>query len=192
MPTVEYLPVATGGAANVESQADFAGSGHQHNGFTAGVALSKQANKVWRQASMGVACIANFISNQLGIDVLDDGNLAALVTNFTNAIGLIAGANPTPGHLVPFADNAFFDMTAYKIFECTLTGDMNHPTIGAIQPYRQYIFMFTQDGAGGHNLNWPAGVPGDPLDGTPNSTTTAMFVSNGASVLRKASVQVSQ
>ena len=100
MSTIDYLPIAVNPGANVESQADFAGSGHQENGFSAGIAQSKQLNKCWRQSSMMAAAIANFIANTLGINVLDDGNLAELITNLTNAIintgPRIASVNNTP------------------------------------------------------------------------------------------------
>jgi len=95
---VDYLPIATAGGANVDSQADFVGSGYQTLGFQAGLAQSKQLNKAWRQSSMMAAALANFISEVLGINVLDDGNISALITNLTNAIlaaGLI-GVNSTP------------------------------------------------------------------------------------------------
>lgn len=85
-PTVDYLPFATGVAANVDTQGNYAGSGYQVDGFAAGLAQSKQLNKVWRQSSMMSAALANFISNILGISVLDDGNLAALIANLTSAI----------------------------------------------------------------------------------------------------------
>lgn len=88
MPTIDYQPIANGGGANVETQAqyltDLAGS--LINGYTSGVAQSKQVNKTLRQSSMIAAAIATFISQQLNQNVLDDGNLAALVTALTNAI----------------------------------------------------------------------------------------------------------
>lgn len=89
MSTVDYLPVATGVGANVESQGTFAGSGHQTSGFSAGLAQSAQVNKCLRQSSMIAAAIANLISQRLGISVLDDGNLTTLITN------LIAAITPT-------------------------------------------------------------------------------------------------
>lgn len=86
MPTIDYLPIAAGPGANVDSQANFNGSGYQTVGFESGIAESAQLNKCWRQSSMIAAAIATFISQTLGIPVLDDGNLAALVTNLTNAL----------------------------------------------------------------------------------------------------------
>lgn len=98
--TVDYLPVAIGGAANVQSQSAFAGdSGVLSNGFTAGTALSAKVNKILRQSSMGSAALATFISNVLNANVLDDGNLPGLVTQLTAAITTIAtGSVSTPGY----------------------------------------------------------------------------------------------
>ena len=79
MPTVDYLPFATSGGANVESQGSYAGSSHQLNGFLTGVALSAQLNKCWRQSSVMAAAIANLIADITGQNVLDDGNVTALL-----------------------------------------------------------------------------------------------------------------
>lgn len=88
--TVDYLPIANSGGANVESQAqyviDLAGGGSLVTGYLAGLAKSNQMNKTFRQSSMVSAAVANYISQALSIDVLDDGNLATLITNLTNAI----------------------------------------------------------------------------------------------------------
>lgn len=98
--TIDYMPVAIGGAANVESQAAFAGdSSVLANGFTAGTALSSKINKIMRQSSMGVAALATFIANTLNANVLDDGDLAGLVAQLTSAITTIAtGSVSTPGY----------------------------------------------------------------------------------------------
>lgn len=94
-PTVDYQPIANGGSANVETQAqyliDLAGGGSLQNGYQAGLAKSVQVNKTLRQLSMVSAAVANFIANQLGINVLDDGNLANLITILTAAINSNGG-----------------------------------------------------------------------------------------------------
>jgi hypothetical protein len=78
MATTDFLPVATSGGANVDSQADFAGSSYQLDGFVAGIAQPTQANKIWRQASMIAAALTTAINNVTGENVVDDGNLATL------------------------------------------------------------------------------------------------------------------
>lgn len=86
MSTVDYKPFANSGGANVVDQATYAAATWVPTGFASGLAQSAQLNKVWRQSSMMSAALATFISNQLGIDVLDDGVLATLITNLTAAI----------------------------------------------------------------------------------------------------------
>jgi hypothetical protein len=97
MPTVDYLPSSVAAGANVDTQSGFAGSGYQTVGFQSGLSLSKQINKVLRQASMVAAAVANFIANTLGVNVLDDGNLPNLTDNLTAAIqNRIVATNTTP------------------------------------------------------------------------------------------------
>lgn len=96
---VDYQPFANGGGANVETQAqyltDLAAGGSLVNGYAAGLAKSSQFNKVARQSSMMTAAIANFIATELNTSVLDDGVVATLTTNFTNALtALIQSASP--------------------------------------------------------------------------------------------------
>jgi hypothetical protein len=88
----DFLPVATGAGANVDTQANFSGSGYQTGGMTAGTAQSVQANKCWRQATMWSAAWANFMSNTLGVYIYDDGNLAALITLIGNALTALINA----------------------------------------------------------------------------------------------------
>jgi hypothetical protein len=97
MAQIDFLPVATGAGANVDSQGNFVGSGYQTTGFTAGVARSAQTNKVWRQSSFWAAAWAQVLSDALGgADVLDDGNLAALVAaikTMTAGSGIVVTRN---------------------------------------------------------------------------------------------------
>jgi hypothetical protein len=94
---VDYQPFANGSGANVESQAQFltdlGAGGTLVNGYATGLAKSTQFNKVARQSSMMAAALATFISTELNTSVLDDGNLAALTTNFTNALITLVAAN---------------------------------------------------------------------------------------------------
>jgi hypothetical protein len=96
MPTVDFLPFAASGGANVESQSSFAGSSHQLNGFLTGVALSAQLNKAWRQSSVMAAAIANLIADITGQNVLDNGNVTALLIQIAMMI-LVAPFSGTSG-----------------------------------------------------------------------------------------------
>lgn len=89
MPTVDFLPFATGGGANVTSQAAYAADAVVGTGFQAGIAPSAKFNKALRQSSLLTAAIAHFMSTALTADVLDDGNLSTLTTQFTNAISAV-------------------------------------------------------------------------------------------------------
>lgn len=110
MSTVDYIPIANGAGANVETQAqylvDAAPGGALQDGYESGIVPSNRFNKTVRQSSMMTAAVANMISTALAIDVLDDGNLGALITNLTNAIAAVAVGAVGPG--VPTGVQAAF------------------------------------------------------------------------------------
>lgn len=106
---VDYLPVANGPGSIAESQATWVSDleGPLVNGFPSGIVTSPRFNKVLRQTSMMAAAVANFISTQLNINVLDDGNLPALITNLTNAITALAqSAGATQAWVTTYVANA--------------------------------------------------------------------------------------
>jgi len=86
MPRSDFLPFATGAGANVMSQTDFANDPSTSAGYSAGIAQSSKVNKVWRQSSFVGAAIAQFIMNELGVDVLDNGVLSDFVNNYRSAM----------------------------------------------------------------------------------------------------------
>lgn len=97
MPTNDFLSWASGGSANIMGQSDYSGSAARTNGVQAGTASSALANKTWRQGANMAAMLGEFIRLH-GYDALDDGDVAALETNyeaaltaFTNAL-IAAGA----------------------------------------------------------------------------------------------------
>lgn len=98
MPQNDFLPVAIAGGANVETQAAYAGSGHQLTGFPPGMLLSAQLNKVLRQGTIGMALLADFIGSKTEQDTLDNGDMGTLLTNFIAAIvaTALAGIGFTP------------------------------------------------------------------------------------------------
>jgi hypothetical protein len=114
MSTVDYLPVATGGSANVISQATFAAAPWVGTGFQSGLAQSNQANKVWRQSSMVAAMIANFISQANNQNVLDDGNLSNLIAAFEEAIQQIA-VGAAPSRIVTSSANFSLLLTDFNV-----------------------------------------------------------------------------
>lgn len=82
----DFKPFAIGEFSNVISQADYEALPAVGAGFNTGIARSEELNKVWRQSSVMAAVIGNFIADQSGDDVLDDGNLANLKLSLENAI----------------------------------------------------------------------------------------------------------
>lgn len=80
--------------ANVLDQASYEALAALALGYTAGIAASNQLNKTWRQSSVISSMIAQYIANQTGLDVLDDGNTATLLANFVSAITIGSGVKP--------------------------------------------------------------------------------------------------
>jgi hypothetical protein len=113
MSTVDYLPIANAGGAAVESQAAYLADATLPTGWPTGIVPQLKFNKAWRQSSMIAAAVANYISQQLGIDVLDDGNVANLVANLTNAI--VTGANIKPARTVTVSANMNIAAGDYRI-----------------------------------------------------------------------------
>lgn len=81
-----FLTFGLGGGANVQTQVDYAADPDRLAGNQTGTGRSNFANKTWRQSAAMVSQIAQFISDQLGEDVLDDGNTATLLDQLTRAI----------------------------------------------------------------------------------------------------------
>lgn len=86
MPANDFLVFGGGAGANVMSQADWAALAQRLSGFQSGVAQSAQLNKAWRQSSIMAAVLAQFISDQTGQDVLDDGTIATILANMKKAM----------------------------------------------------------------------------------------------------------
>jgi len=93
MPTNDLLPFGTGAGANVLSQSDYSGLVARQTGFQAGTAVSTQLNKVWRQSTFVAAMIGEFIKDNQTLDVVDDGNVAALEAKFAAALQSFLGPN---------------------------------------------------------------------------------------------------
>ncbi|MDE9620380.1 hypothetical protein [Citrobacter portucalensis] len=81
-----FKPFATAANANVTTQTDWESLPALASGFTAGKASSAQVNKALRQATFVAAAVAQFMANKNNADVLDNGDLNAFITAFTNAL----------------------------------------------------------------------------------------------------------
>lgn len=91
MPTNDFKPFAVGNNANVIPQADYLALAALISGFSSGKASSAQVNKAIRQATVMANVLAQFIADSANVDVLDDGNTAAILSNLKNS---------TPGRLL--------------------------------------------------------------------------------------------
>jgi hypothetical protein len=131
---VDYVAWATGVGANVYTPAVYQALAILGSGVEPGLADPQAANTTWRLASMTSAALANFISQQLGINVLDDGNLTNLIANLSSAIS--SGSAVKPGRIV--TSSALLNMvsTDYAIgFQRTVgvaAQVVNLPTTGLV------------------------------------------------------------
>lgn len=117
---VDYVPFATGAGANVYGPATYQALAVIATGVEPGLADPQLANTTWRLASMVTAAVANFISNALGIAVLDDGNLSGLTTNLTSAISV--GGQSTPTRTVTSSASFTINATDYAIAMARVAG----------------------------------------------------------------------
>lgn len=86
MPTNDFKAFATGNGANVISQADYLVLAALVSGFSSGKASSAQVNKALRQATVMANVLAQFIADSANVDVLDNGNTAAILSNLKNSM----------------------------------------------------------------------------------------------------------
>ncbi|CNK98050.1 putative bacteriophage tail fiber protein [Yersinia enterocolitica] len=86
MPKNEFKAFAIGKNANVLTQAEFDELSAVINGFQSGIARSEQLNKVWRQSSVISHVVAEFMAENSGDDILDDGNLDKLKVSLVSAL----------------------------------------------------------------------------------------------------------
>ena len=96
--TNDFLPIATGGGAYVETQATFAAdTAVQANGFPAGILTKEKLNKVVRQSSIMASVLAQFIAQQTGSNSVDDGTTATLLANLGKLLQGVTYAISTAG-----------------------------------------------------------------------------------------------
>lgn len=82
----DFKPFSTGEEANVLSQSEYEALDALTNGFQTGIARSEQLNKVWRQASTIASVVARFMADKSENDILDNGDLDTLQSNFLKAL----------------------------------------------------------------------------------------------------------
>ena len=94
-----FKPFAIGTNANVTNQTDYESLTALTSGFQSGKASSAQINKALRQATFVSSAIAQFMSDKLNQDVLDNGDLPAF-----NLKMLQAFASQYLSRTSPFSD----------------------------------------------------------------------------------------
>lgn len=82
----DFLPFSVGGNANVLTQTAYAARSELTNGVQSGQASSSLYNKHARQASIMAAMIGQFIATYTNQNVVDDGTITTLLTQFAEAI----------------------------------------------------------------------------------------------------------
>lgn len=92
MATNDFKPFATGSGANVLSQADYEALSALSSGFLSGKASSAQVNKALRQGTFIASCLAQFVSNELNINIIDGGDANGFLANLINALNSRSGA----------------------------------------------------------------------------------------------------
>jgi hypothetical protein len=97
MATSDFLPFATAPSANVATQAQWIADPTVPEGFTTGVLYSAKLNKATRQGSFVAAGVAQMVSQTLGINVPDDGNLGNFVAYLESAISSLGGGGTGGG-----------------------------------------------------------------------------------------------
>lgn len=106
MATNELLPFAAGVGANVLTQAQYAADSQRTSGNVPGVARSALVNKASRQAAFVASMIGQFIVDKTSLDVLDNGDVAALLNNFIAALSASPAFTGTPTAPTPTAGNS--------------------------------------------------------------------------------------
>ena len=94
----KILPWAQTGTANVLSDSDYAADvasgGLYGDGVKTGQASSKQANKTWRQATAPGSGLAQFLVDNLSVDVTDADTPSTFSTRIANAVLKLAQISP--------------------------------------------------------------------------------------------------
>jgi hypothetical protein len=96
----EFLPFGVAANANVIPNADYQVLPARASGFVSGVAKSEELNTVWRQNSVMASVLAQFIADNTGSDVLDNGDLITIQNNLGKAFKRYAENNFNFGNLL--------------------------------------------------------------------------------------------
>lgn len=119
MPKNDFKPFAIGEYSNVLSQSEYESLPAVGAGFTSGIAKSEELNKVWRQSSVMASVLGDYIANNSGDDVIDNGDTNKIVLSLTKALtkSIVDASHPI-GIVAWFAQNknpnTLFPSTVWK------------------------------------------------------------------------------
>lgn len=129
-----FKPFAAASGANVTSQADYEALTALATGFTSGVAKSAQVNKAIRQATFGVAGLAQFMADTSSADVLDNGDLNSFAALLKNTITLVASqaAGTLVGQPIPWPSDVVPD--GYAVMQGQPFDTTQYPKLAVAYP----------------------------------------------------------
>jgi len=81
------------------TQSAYASLAARSTGFQSGIAQAVQLNKVWRQSSIMASMIGQFITDETGRNVVDDGTIPTIEANFIAAIQAVTRKKVVGNHL---------------------------------------------------------------------------------------------
>lgn len=138
----KFYPFATGGGANVVTDAAYALLTVLSTGYQSGVAISEQLNKTWRQSSVMAAVMGQLIANA-GYDATDSDGTTTLATRLYQAlVGQLNAATTLTGTTTLTVDKTggIFGLSSSSAFTVTL------PVASTCLPGQS--FWFTNNGTG--------------------------------------------
>ena len=89
----DFLPFGIANGANVIDQSDYETLPARDTGFVSGLAKSAEINKAVRQGASIASAVAQFIADNTGNDVLDNGDIQSITGLLSTAVGNISGSH---------------------------------------------------------------------------------------------------
>jgi hypothetical protein len=163
-------------ANNQESDAAYATDSQRVGGAPIGATFpSPTGNKLFYQVSTGITALMQMMATK-GY-VVDDTNIATLAA----VLSAIQTGNDLRGGLESLSYSASIacNTAAYTGFEIALSGNTTVSISGGVAGDR-ILFIFVQDGAGGHTVTWPGNFYGAQQPDPGSTQTTAMLFDRDA------------
>lgn len=120
----DFKPFAIAPGSRVLSQASWETQDSLVYGFATGILTKEKLNKAIRQPSVIAAALAQFIANQTGAAVVDDGDFPALVAQMSSALGGGGGGSGAAAQLITISATGF----AF-VFKDAASTSTTYPTI---------------------------------------------------------------